>query len=561
MAIGPTLRRGLSWTMTLGFALGFGLNFGKSNHASYLLASQKLLDPQLWTRDFQVNTQHYHPAYARLGALLLTLDSSGWLIALANVAAVVVGVWLLARLQRALWPERELEAFAAFVLLMSLAAASRTGSVGGSYAFSDILQPSTLGTLGLLAAALALVRGKALLSGLGLALAGAFHLNYLVLALPVFGLGWLLGDRERPIRSTLLGVLPALPILIWFLPLLIASGAGSPQATEEARRIYQDVRAPHHYHVKTFAAAFLPWLGFLLVGAAALWDRARQSGPERRLLGLLTGFAALIVPAALLSSVVVVRAIDSLFAWRLTPHSNLLAQCAFACAAAPALLGAQAAPTSKPARTLLLGGVMCLVLAALLGPLRTSAIITLAVLVLAWARPRWQARLGAAAQQRLPAAIAAALLTTFAIAESAPLAQLSSHSDLLGGRDRDLEAVCGWVKQQTPKDSLILSPPDEDGVRFRCQRAIVVDWKTTPILPGELLQWSRRLEDVTGRHPLRAEADLAGYGELDGSELMSLATRYGASLLLLKQDAAFKPATPPVFAQGRFRLYRLPLAP
>jgi hypothetical protein len=545
--------------MTLCFALGFGLNFGKSNHASYLLASEKLLDPQLWTRDFQVSTQHYHPAYARLGALLLMLDGSGWLIALANVVAVAAGVWLVARLQRSLWPERDVAAFAAFSLLMCLAAASRTSSVGGAYVFSDILQPSTLGSLGLLAAALALARGQALLSGLGLALAGAFHLNYLVLALPVFGLGWLLGDRERPLRSTLLGVLPALPILIWFLPLLIASGAGSPQVTEEARRIYQDVRAPHHYHVKTFAPAFLPWLGFLLVGAAALWDRARQSGPERRLLGLLAGFAALIVPAALLSSVVVVRAIDSLFAWRLTPHSNLLAQAAFACAAAPALLGAPSEPTSKPARALLLGGVACLVLAALLGPLRSSALIALAVLVLAWARPRWEAKLGTAARQRLPELTAAALLLTFAVAEATPLSELVNHSDLLGGRDRDLQALCGWVKQHTPKDSLILSPPDEEGVRFRCQRAIVVDWKTTPILPGELLQWSQRLEDVTGRRPLRAEADMVGYSTLDGPQLSALAARYGADLLLLEKHAAFTPKTPPAFEQGRFRLYRLPL--
>ena len=253
------------------FALGFGLNYGKSNQSFYLLGSVRLLHPELWSRDFVANARDYHPVYTQLGALLLRLDETGWLIALCNVAAACFGSWCCYRLARALDPA--LDRIVPFVIVLSLATASGTNGAGDSYVFGDIFQPSTLGSVGLLGSALAFVRGRALLAGLALALAGAFHANYLLLGIVVLGVAWLVAG-ERRWRDGALLLAPAGLVLLAFLPLILASSESV--LASEARRIFQDVRLPHHFRAERFAPDFLPFLGFGLLGAASRGARAQR---------------------------------------------------------------------------------------------------------------------------------------------------------------------------------------------------------------------------------------------------------------------------------------------
>lgn len=544
--------------LVFGFALSFGLNGAKSNLAAYLVAAVRTLRPELWSRDFVINTPVIHPVFAKLAALLLYLDPSGWLIGLSNVAAVCAGMWCLYRLVVATAPR---EHFSAFSFVLIVAAASRTGSIGGSYFFSDTFQPSTLGSLALLAATYSFVRGKALPAGIWLALAGAVHLNYLVLALPVFGLAWLLSWRPRSLGALLAIVGPALPVLALFVPLLVASGGGSAAVATEARRILQDVRNPHHYHVATFASSFLPWAGFQLLGAAALWARAKEGEPAaRRLLALLCGFAVLIVPAALLSSVVLVRWIDALFAWRVAPHANLLAQVAIGGALARAYAEPSfSAPRLSRGQRLLGGlGLVALLLAVLAGALLPASVLTLALVALALARPWWPG--AAQAPERVPPLLELALALTAACALAPTLAKLDADSDLLGGKDRDLEALCGWVKASTPVDALLLTPPDEEGIRLACQRSIVADWKLTPVVPADVLHWYERIELITGRKPFRREAELSGYATLDAPRVHQVRAAYGADFWVVRDDAEHTPQVPPAYQHGRFRVYRLPLS-
>jgi hypothetical protein len=504
-----------------------------------------------------INTPVIHPVFAKLAAALLYVDPSGWLIGLSNVAAVCAGMWCVYRLVVATVSR---EHFTAFSFVLIVAAASRTGSIGGSYFFSDTFQPSTLGSLALLAAAFFFVHGKALAGGIWLALAGAVHLNYLVLSLPVFGLAWLLSWRPRSLASLLAIVGPALPVLALFVPLLIASGSGPAAVASEARRILQDIRNPHHYQVASFAWSFLPWAGFQLLGAAALWSRAKEGEPvARRLLALLCSFTVLIVPAALLSSVVLIRWIDALFAWRVAPHANLLAQVAIG----GALARAYSEPSFSVARLStvqrLLGGLglAALLLAVLAGTLVPASVLTLALVALALARPWWAG--AAQAPERTPPLLELALAATAACALLPTLAKLDSDSDLLGGKDRDLEALCGWVKASTPIDALLLTPPDEEGIRLACQRSIVADWKLTPVVPADILRWYERIELVTGRKPFRHEAELAGYATLDASRVHQVREAYGADFWVVRDDAEHPPQALPAYRHGRFQVYRLPL--
>ena len=80
--------------------------------------------------------------------------------------------------------------------------------------------------------------------------------------------------------------------------------------------------------------------------------------------------------------------------------------------------------------------------------------------------------------------------------------------------------------QTTPIDALFLTPPDIETMRLNGRRAIVVDWKSGPQAPAEILQWWQRLQDVTGRVNLGSERDLMVYDSLDAGRLKLLRDRY-----------------------------------
>ncbi len=260
MIKGALIRGGPVLLLAFLFGLGFGLNYARSNQVYYLLEPLRMLHPTLWQRDWlAAQTQVYHPSYAWLAAELLRLSPSGLAIAWANVVAIglaMLALYLVLRLL--LSRERTLSGFA---LLLILASVSRTLGPGMTYAFSEIFQPSTIGALGTLAAAAAFIAGRPLWSGLCLAFAGAFHVNYLVLCLFVFGVAWLSSGRERLLSRTLAGIGPPLLVLCFFLPFLLSSA--DPKISAEAEHIYQEMRAPHHYVVPTFAWDFSFWIGAL----------------------------------------------------------------------------------------------------------------------------------------------------------------------------------------------------------------------------------------------------------------------------------------------------------
>jgi hypothetical protein len=441
------------------------------------------------------------------------------------------------------------------MLVLALCSASGTHGIGDSYVFGDIFQPSTLGSLGLLGAATAFCLGSARWSGLSLAFAGAFHVNYLLLGLCVFGVAWLASGAERRLvrGAWLLG--PSLIVLAWSVPFLLAS-SGSALAAE-SRRIFQEVRAPHHYDVERFVEDFVPWLGFQLLGAWALWASWRQAQtPRRRLLTLLLGFWLLIIPAALLSYFGV-RSVNQLFAWRIAPHGSLLAQVAFTGVLIERLTSREgpALAASAAERWLAAAGLGALVLDAALGTSRDVSLLTLCIAAAALAHQRWTRFLTADQSWRIVATASAA---AFLLAIASPLSKVGKRSDLLSGKDRDLAELCQWLQRSSSRETILLTPPDEAEVRFRCERAIVVDWKSTPVIPEQVMTWVERMEDVTGQRPLRGPSDTRGYVDLDLTRLKALKEKYGFEIVVLKRGTPLIDELPPAdFAYGRFVAYRL----
>jgi hypothetical protein len=280
---------------------------------------------------------------------------------------------------------------------------------------------------------------------------------------------------------------------------------------------------------------------------------------------LLMGWWALVIPAALLSSVLVINFVRQLFAWRICAEADLLAQAAFAATLVGVLCDGQRALSDLDRRTKILAGTG--VAALLLGSLVTGkwipTLVVLSLLAAAFVVAKGYVRALAASQPSgLPVArVLAALLITLAAVNVARFSRLRRYSNLLSGGDRGAAELCAWVTAHSPENALFLTPPDEEELRFRCQRAIVVDWKTEPVEPAEVLAWFERIEDVTGRRPFRGEADLAGYEQLDGARVARLRARYGFDYVVVERGHELDLGVAPVFSGRRLIVYALPGGP
>ena len=226
LEIAERVRRPLEYVVVgiaaLCFAASYGLNYGFDNQVVYFLKSLALTDKSLFHADwFTQHTTHYHHAFIYFGALLLKLNRHGWAVGITQVLLIWTGALCMYGIVRRI-AGREL-GVPAYLLLLAMLFITRTSSVAASYLFDTILQPSTLGALGSVAGTWLFVEERWFESGLCLAVGGIFHVNYLVLAYPIFGLAHLaLGFRDLKSRLTQqFGPLFAATIAI--SPLLLAA--------------------------------------------------------------------------------------------------------------------------------------------------------------------------------------------------------------------------------------------------------------------------------------------------------------------------------------------------
>ncbi len=352
-----------------------------------------------------------------------------------------------------------------------------------------------------------------------------------------------------------------LPLLVlcFFVPFLMSTA--NPTLSAEAQYIYQEIRAPHHYVVPTFAWDFSFWLGFQLLAAAVLIGPAQRGlVVQRRLLLLLFGTWLLVIPAALMSSVVLVRFVRQLFAWRICAEAELLAQAAFAAALVTVFCDGRRALADfdRRARLLAGSGVAVLLLgSAVTGKWVTTLVVLVLLLVATAIAKGWLGRFAAAAREGLPAIWAtSALLITLVSVNVARCCRFVRYSTVLSGGDHTLTELCTWAQTHTAENALFLIPPHEDGFRMHCRRAVMVDYFVPP-RPAEVLQWYARIQDVTGRRPFRGSTDLEGYEELDANRLTRLREQYGLDYVVVTRGHELKLGAPPVFSGQRLVVYAL----
>ncbi len=273
-----------------------------------------------------------------------------------------------------------------------------------------------------------------------------------------------------------------------------------------------------------------------MIGFGALWPLARnRTSALARVGAVAAGLVSVVWVGLALSAALELRQATQLFAWRLAPHAELLLQAA-ACAVALRVVVEPRLARRWNAASLatLVGGVCLLATRESLDKNKTLASVVADIFLVAigvaligmlvsqvWKNHRLAGLWGRAAPWL---SVVAAAILAFQVGKP-HLKLLKEHSTLINGIHPNDRALTEWMRDSTPKDALFLTPPGIETLRYHGQRAIVVDWKSNPIVPGEVLEWLRRLEDVCGR-PVRGAGDMRGYDVMDRRRLDHLKDEY-----------------------------------
>lgn len=551
------------------YGVTFGFTYGVNNQVAYMLGGLRLLDPSVLANDwYAAHTLNYHPAFAYLAWLLLAVGGrGGWGVGVATVVAAGAGAMCLYWLCRTLLPRAV--ALPTFLLLLVAMLATGTRELASTYVFDPIFQPSTVGSVLLLASLAPFVSGRWLLSGVLLAIGGLFHANYLVLGLATSGIAHLVvGVRDlRELRDRLLRQLgPSVLVLLLLSPIILRA-TGGPDAAR-AQQILFEIRSPHHYNPRGYIGDFFPFFVWQPLGlAAGAWIVRRAGARGRRFAAILWGLVAVVWIGTLFSVVFDSRRAIQLFVWRFAPYLDVLMQLLVAAAAVQALLLPAARPrwSSLQVALVVAAGVAVAVAhfraAPILDWLELVTLVGAAGVLVRLVLPRVRgmlSRVPAWVAPQLPRAAAVVAAALFIHDVRPPVDSVHARSNLLTGMRGPETELYDWLRANTPKDAQILSPPGLERFRLASERPIVVDWKGSTYAPSELVEWYHRLEDVSGHRGLRSREDATeGYETMDRARLDALKEKYGLTYAVVTRSRAPALGRPVVYENAVFAVLDL----
>jgi hypothetical protein len=520
-----------------------GFLFGVTNQLTYFIAPLQRVHPELYRHDWFASTTAYHRVFSIAASWLFRVDDSGALA--CAIAHTLLMTALVTAVFTTVTGVTKRSAFAVFAIVAAWLTINGDRSMAGSYLWSGYLQPSLLATVGWVIALAAYVRGRPLVTGIALAAGGLFHANFLVLGIGMFALAELISNGGKPSRRLLWLLAPQLIALAVLAPDLVTSARGADP--ELALWILVKFHAPGHYDPFTVAHTLprlLHWVVLALVVAPLA-----ESDAAGRLVTWCWIAAAICVLAVPVLMVPGLAGLTRLYVWRLAPFAQLAAMIVIAIAAVAtiedpsrwrdqprwrriaALVLAAWAVWAAPNDVGAIGGwapAACaagIVLAIVVPNLRAWVPIAIAVASLAIViRTRWQTIV----HPRIAVATA-------------------------GFETDDLYE---WARTTTPPDAVFLTPPRMSGFRLFARRAIVVDLKSPPLVPDELVEWYRRLCRVTGEahvHDVQQANRL--WNAAPKAVLLARARELGADYLVLDR----RPDTAEtVYASSQYAVYRVP---
>lgn len=521
------------WVCSVVWAVSFGASYGAGNQVSYLIHGVHLANPVFLQYDWlTAHTTDYHPVFSRLVAMLSAAGILKQAAIVLNVAFATAAGLILYEIVGMITSAHNRTAV--FLLVLSLSALDRTRTVADSYLLSNELQPSTVAAVALVAASWLFVRGRYLASGVTLMIGGAFHANYLVLCPALFGLAMLMDGRKSLVKRGVQTLAPSAAVIILFLPLLLtASGGGDARA---ARTILQEIRAPQHYALAGFSFGIPPFFAWGVLGLLSLAAarRREQRAGLRPLAALFLATTSLIVVASVQAVVGPIPILTQLYLWRLAPMGVLLAQILLAQSLA---VGPSLSMVMERSRQGLLE--TALGICAFLLIIRDSryygnlaAAVCLTIIAAAYALPRLSMR------RVSETALAVLVFSTAVVWQGYGALRTNT---LVGWAPKDERQLYAWASR-TVADAQFLVPLDLSGFRLHAGRAIVVDWKTPPFMPSELVEWYRRVGRMAGDSGFRSyAAAVHGYAAMTADRMAALVRDYGVTYVVAQKEWSWPP--------------------
>ena len=146
---------------------------------------------------------------------------------------------------------------------------------------------------------------------------------------------------------------------------------------------------------------------------------------------------------------------------------------------------------------------------------------------------------------------ATGLLVVEKFAEPRPRADVQSLPDYENDRRKTMDTyhnwtkACRWIAANTPPSACFITPHQQQTFKWYAGRSEVVCWKDIPQDPEGIEEWTQRL-NILYEVQRDFEAGLMSYTD---EQLNEIATRYGATHLLIPQRAVDLAETPTTLKQ------------
>jgi hypothetical protein len=360
---------------------------------------------------------------------------------------------------------------------------------------------------------------------------------------------------------------PSVVVALLLSPIILRGVGGADAA--RAQQILFEIRSPHHYRPRGYLNDFFPFLAWQALGLGlGGWVLRAGEGRGRRFGALVLGLLAVVWLGTFGAVVLDSRRVTQVFVWRFAPYIDLLMELMVAASATRLLFTPRAAMRlSRPSLGLALaGGIGLAVSLTLRDPATVGWLEEIALVAVAGVALRAVLPFSARVVSRIPPAVpraapwVAAAVAAFAFFASVrdPLASVRARSNLITGMPGAETDLYAWLRANTPKDATILSPPGLERFRLASERPIVVDWKTSTYAPSELVEWYRRLEDVSGHPGLRGRDEVvAGYVAMDRTRLEALRQQYHLSYAVVARGREGALGHRTVYSNGQFAVLDL----
>jgi len=519
-------------------ALSFTLSYGISNQNTYLIHGLTLIEPNFLKGDwFAHSVKHYHKNFS---LVILLVDSMGLPISGSLVfIEMLLRIIALFSIYKTIYLISEKQKYTSALLVFSLIVLERTYSVAGSYIFSSMLQPSSFAATFLLVSMYFFLRGNYFFSGLAMAFSGFMHTNFLILGFVVFGIAHLFIGAEGFVKRMSAQFSLMLTVFVFQVPFLL--GMISSEHGEQATYIFQFIRSPHHYVPDRFLFSFYKFFGWSILGVVGLMLLKVENDLKKKLIGIYSGLLIPVIIATALTTIVFIPVISKLFFWRMAPFGVNLAQTVFVVSLNSGFLCGNKCSNNKNivAGFLISLGVLLIyrwyyfyygIVSQEFVFLTCIFMVLLAINFVKISYNYFKCQISPQIIQ-----IFVAVLTLIILVVG--VNQGFKRSTLFNGYPSavDLE-LYKWINN-TNVCSRFLVPPDLQDFRLRGERAIIVDWKSTPIDPDGLIEWYERIQDISGRNGIYTlEEANEGYSNLDRKNLKLLKDKYSISYAVFYAD-------------------------